>query len=522
MSGPLVTLFMPKRYRPSQLMPLELLALAGPLLEKGYKVEIIDANVHHDYTDLLSVACPKSICFGISCMLGYQILHGMQTAQKIRHLCPSLPIIWGGWFPSVMPKPFLDEGVADLVVIGQGEKTFLEVVEGIAGGISREVPGTASKSNGQVRLMPPRGITHLEDLPPMPFSLLDYERYYRSDPRPMPIAFWSMAHKKLWQKQGMRLFHYMSSWGCPNNCGFCCSPGVTRRRWTALSPKRILDELGPLTVDNKVDAVFFCDPNFFVDRKRVLEICRLKEDLGLGFPWFASACPDMIARMSGSELESLSRSGCFGLYIGAESGSKETLNAMNKQHHPKDNELCTELLVRHQMVPVISWIVGIPGEDPRSINATIEQCRNIKSKYIDVMVHLYYYVPLPGTRLYHASLEEGFAEPKGLKEWGEIGGVADYPFKRSPHFHNVEKSQRKIVSRVHLFGSLVDLPWFSQKLGTTEKLLRSISLVRIKHGFLFLPFEPLALKVKVKLTKIARHVRMWLGKERPDRKNSST
>ena len=97
---------------------------------------------------------------------------------------------------------------------------------------------------------------------------------------------------------------------------FCCSAGVTRRRWTALGPKRIIDELGPLTTRNRVDVVGFCDANFFVNRKRVLELCKAKQDRGLEFLWQASMDPDTAARMSGAELTSISASGCFSLFVG--------------------------------------------------------------------------------------------------------------------------------------------------------------------------------------------------------------
>ena len=110
-------------------MPLEVLALAGPLIKRGYRVEIIDGNVRQNSRDLLLEACRGSVCLGISCILGYQIIDGMEAASEIRKRYPDLPIVWGGWFPSVMPGSFLDEGVADLVVIGQGEVKFLEVLE---------------------------------------------------------------------------------------------------------------------------------------------------------------------------------------------------------------------------------------------------------------------------------------------------------------------------------------------------------------------------------------------------------
>jgi anaerobic magnesium-protoporphyrin IX monomethyl ester cyclase len=504
-----VVLYMPRRFRAigegtTQKMPLEVLALAGPLVERGYKVKIIDANVQQNSRDLLVEACRESVCLGISCILGYQIIDGMEAAAEIRKRYPDLPIIWGGWFPSVMPESFLNEGVADLVVMGQGEITFLEVVERLSSGEGMEgVQGVAIRENGQVRITPARDLCQLEDLPAMPFSLLDYETYYQSDPGvPFERYLWAAAKNQRWSRQDMRLLWYMSSWGCPNDCKFCCSGGVTRRRWTALGPKRVIDELGPLTTSNRVDVVSFCDANFFVNRKRVLELCKAKQDLGLEFLWHASADPDTVAHMSGAELTSLSASGCFSLFIGTESGSEETLARVNKKHSPEENEHCAELLVRHNITPILSYIVGTPEESPDSIEMTFEQCRRIKSRYPNASITILNYLPLPGTGLYHDSVKAGFVEPGSLTAWGELGETSYYA---GPTFNNLGSSQARTVSRLrHFYFSFIDLPWQKARLGLAERILRRFAVLRVRYGILRLPVEFWAAKAAARLLNTAR------------------
>lgn len=494
MPDPSVVLCMPRRFRAigegtTQKMPLELLALAGPLVERGYQVQIIDANVQPNSLDLLLEACREPVCLGISCILGYQIIDGMQAASEIRSRYPDLPIVWGGWFPSVMPEFFLNEGVADLVVIGQGELTFLEVVERLSsGGSLEDVRGVATRENGKVRITPPRDLCQLEDLPAMPFSMLEYETYYQSDPGvPFERYLWAAAKNQRWARQDMRLLWYMSSWGCPNDCKFCCSGGVTRRRWTALGPKRMIDELGPLTTANKVDVVSFCDANFFVDRKRVFEMCKAKQALGLEFLWHATADPGTVVRMNGDDLTSLAASGCFSLFVGTESGSTETLARVNKRHSPEENEHCAELLARHNIVPILSYIVGTPEESPDSIEMTFEQCRRIKTRYPNVSITILNYLPLPGTGLYHDSVKAGFVEPGSLTQWGELGETSYYA---GPTFNNVGASQARTLSRLrHFYFNYVDLPWQKARLGLAERILRRFAVVRVRYGLLRLPVE---------------------------------
>ena len=499
MNGPQVTLYMPRRFRTdeqgtSQMMPVELLALAGPLLESGYGVQIVDANLQQGPLDQLLEACRGSLCLGISCILGHQIIDGLQAARQVRKRYPDLPIVWGGWFPSVMPALFLEEGVADLVVIGQGEVTFLEVVDRLARGETIEqTPGLAFRTDGRVQYTARHKICELEELPPMPFSLLDYDTYQRSDPRvPAVQYFWSAAKNRKWPKEDIRLFWYLTSWGCPNNCGFCCSAGVTERRWTALSPKRILDDLEPLTVENRIDAVGFCDANFLVSRKRILELCRMKQDRRMGFYWQASADPTTIVRMNGSELETLSESGCYCLFVGAESGAQATLKTIRKGHEPVENERSAELLLRHRITPILSYIVGVPGEEPDSVRQTLDQCRRIKARHPNAIVAIFHYLPLPGSGLYEASVEAGFVPPTSLEGWAEVGEASYYA---GPTFDNLRRSHEKEVTRLrYMYFHAVELPWQKEKLTLAEKFLRQTSIVRLRYRLLALPLEFWAVK----------------------------
>ena len=107
---------------------LQLLQIAGFPDQEGYDVQIIDAMIHEDYMDLVMEACDGALLFASSCILGFQVTHGAQVARAVRERFPSLPIIWGGWFPSVVPETYLAEDVPDAVALGQGELTFRDVV----------------------------------------------------------------------------------------------------------------------------------------------------------------------------------------------------------------------------------------------------------------------------------------------------------------------------------------------------------------------------------------------------------
>ena len=146
-----IVLFLPHRANPDEgvrvsadLLPLELLQIAVYPEAEGFEVHLVDAMVHEDYLERLDQLCDGALLFASSCILGYQVTHGAEVARKIRQKYPDLPMVWGGWFPSVAPELYLREGIADAVGLGQGEDTFRDVVRALdAGEPLDSVPGLA-------------------------------------------------------------------------------------------------------------------------------------------------------------------------------------------------------------------------------------------------------------------------------------------------------------------------------------------------------------------------------------------
>ena len=130
-----IVLFLPHRADPARgetfsadLLPLELLQIASGPVADGFEVVMIDAMVDPDYMEKIDEACEGALCFASSCILGYQVYDGYVAAKMVREKHPNVPIIWGGWFPSVIPDLYFEHDIADAVGIGQGEITFREVV----------------------------------------------------------------------------------------------------------------------------------------------------------------------------------------------------------------------------------------------------------------------------------------------------------------------------------------------------------------------------------------------------------
>jgi anaerobic magnesium-protoporphyrin IX monomethyl ester cyclase len=129
-----VVLFYPPYDGPPLGAPLSLLCLASPLLEAGFSVKIIDNLIAPDYEAAILRETADALCLGISVLTGPHIGAAVRVSKMVKKLRPELPIIFGGWHPSLATEQTLREPFVDAVVRGQGELTLLELVQRIATG----------------------------------------------------------------------------------------------------------------------------------------------------------------------------------------------------------------------------------------------------------------------------------------------------------------------------------------------------------------------------------------------------
>lgn len=99
-------------------------------------------------------------------MTGPQILHALTASKLVRNLYPGVPIIWGGIHASLLPEQTLANPYVDVVVVGEGEETFPELVKALESGTSlSNVCGLSYKENGKVHHTGNRLFVNLEEQP---------------------------------------------------------------------------------------------------------------------------------------------------------------------------------------------------------------------------------------------------------------------------------------------------------------------------------------------------------------------
>lgn len=401
-----VILYYPKiRYLPEYKFfwtPLSLLAISR-LLKDDYKIIIIDGNIQRDYHTLVKDHLGRCICIGISTITGgNQLLDSIEFARFIRNRKKNVPIVWGGPHPTSLPDETIKYDMVDIVVRGQGEITFKEVVNSLEkGGSFDKVLGITYKKNNQVIHNNGRPIFDINDLPNMPWELINVGNYIRND-----VTI------------NIKTINLVSSYGCPYSCKFCYEVVAYKRRWTGLKAKRILDEISALVGQYGINGVKFYDANFFVNPSRIKDFCEGVIERKLKIKWAASAHPKDLLRLN-DYFGLVKESGCTRILIGAESGSPEVLEFIDKKVTVKEILEAARLCNEFEIIGSFTFMVGFPIDADKNGKQTKDLIEIILGNYPKHEIRVHLWAPYPGTELYPIALEKGFEPPKTLEEWAD-------------------------------------------------------------------------------------------------------
>src|SRR5262249_29899112 len=129
MASKKVVFFFPAFSSQEATAPLGILAVATPLLRAGYEVKIIDSTITPDFQKRVLEELSDALCLAVSLVTGPRIRETVQIAREAKKLCPDLPVVLGGWHPSLLPDQTLAAPFVDVVISGQGEFALLEVVQ---------------------------------------------------------------------------------------------------------------------------------------------------------------------------------------------------------------------------------------------------------------------------------------------------------------------------------------------------------------------------------------------------------
>ena len=469
-------------------LPLSLLAL-GAVLEGECDYHIVDGNLSPDPLLALDQAIreTQSNVLAVTVMPGPQLSHAVPHCRRLRQLHPQLKVVWGGYFPTQHYDVCLRSGLVDFVVRGHGEMTFKNLLVRLRDDLDpHDLVGLAYRSDtDQIVSNQMPSLPDPNALPDYPYHRLDMRRYVRK-------TF-----------MGRTLSHH-SSYGCPFFCNFCAVVNMVNGRWRAQSAQRTAETTRSLVSKWGTEAVEFLDNNFFVDESRVAEFSEQIMDLNLS--WWGEARIDTLLRFSDTTWDLMARSGLRMVFLGAESGSDETLRRMKK-----GGRACTEKTLeiaektaRYSIIPEFSFVLGNPPDPEGDVDQTLRFIRQVKqvNPHSEIILYLYTPVPLAGD-LYEGVRNSGFDFPSDLEDWIS-SEWHEFSLRRSRKLRWLEPRLR---TRIRNFERVLNAYYPTStdpKLGRFWRLLlKTFSGWRYHLNFYTLPLE-------------LRVLQRWLRYQRPE------
>jgi radical SAM superfamily enzyme YgiQ (UPF0313 family) len=464
-----VVLFYPPYEGPPLGPTLSLLSLASPLLNEGFQVSIVDGSIEPNFCRIVANEVRDAVCLGISLLTGQMIYAAIEIAQLVRRLCPGLPIIFGGWHPSLLPGQTLEESFVDIVVRGQGEKTLVEIAHLLSEGKTIEtVQGVSLKPNGRVAHNPERPVANINDLPSPAFSLGNFD-----------------AYEKL---TGVRKLPYASSVGCPYACNYCTDQVFYKRRFNAYSAARVVSEVTELVARNRLSEVAFLDSNFPVNIKRAVEIARGFLESKTRFRWTFQASTDLLCRMSDGEVCLLGEAGVTHMGFGTESASQEVLALMNKKHQRIEEMYETARKSEQAGIRVtFNLILGYPGETEADRLVTFRVMSDIARKHSNVSFSPNIFTPYPGIPIWPRLRLMGVHEPRSLVEWADVSlGSNHLPWLRGEELRRLRRMLEYFLLNNQIRRSAVKAPWIR---GGVRRALGAPLRWRLRKNHYGFPWE---------------------------------
>lgn len=358
-------------------------------LKKYYPLAQIELSFHkEDILEKIDSCRPDLIGFS-AVTFTYQDV--FKVAKDVKEHYGSIPTVIGGAHITICPNE-LPEWI-DVAVIGEGERTFLELINTYerTGQLKNEkVKGIAFRKNGTV------------------FKTVDQDLINPIDSIPHPDLEALEVPKKAES-------HIITSRGCPFRCTFCCSARIWPK--TRLhSAEYVVEEIERAVILHQRKKMMIYDDLFTLDRKRIKRIAELMREKKLNqkIEFDIITHVDFVNAQIMSDLKDI---GVTRVSMGMESGSPKILNYLKKGKVTLEKIRKAVTLCKQSNIKAMgSFMIGSPYETEDDIKKTIAFIKEIDLDEIGLNVT----TPFPGTDLWDYAQEKGLLQSNRWDDrlWG--------------------------------------------------------------------------------------------------------
>lgn len=365
--------------------PLGLALVASALLKAGHEVRAFDLlfseDIDYDLDAVFNSFKPGLIGVSIRNIESSTEFLLPSYNDTIGHIKSrtNAPIVAGGPGFSIMPRQTLEFLGLGLGVVGEGERSSVELAAAIEKGLDpADVPGVCSLREGRYRHNPSNAIDDMSCI---------------------NIPAWKLF------PSGYDMVGVQSKRGCSFGCIYCTYPGLEGRRMRLRPPAMVADELTGI-VGSGAEAPFYFVDNVFNNPKNHAEgVCREIISRGLKISWGCLANPIGLDR---EFVDLMAEAGCQSVEIGADSLSDRMLRKLGKSFSAKDVKEAIKACKDAGMMNMVFLILGGPGEDSDTLRETFDALDEVVPGKVFAVGGIRIY---PGTLLAGIALDEGVIKP---------------------------------------------------------------------------------------------------------------
>lgn len=427
-------------------VPLGILCVAAYLEEQGFPNTVFDSTFQSfDALEKhLLTERPDVVAVYVNLMTKLNVLKIIRTVKQAPELQHTRIVLGGPEVKNHIPR-FMESG-ADFIVSGEGEETMTELVTALQQKqASFETVKGLSWKNAKGETVTNETRELLKNIDQLPFPAR----------KKVDLQFYFDAWK---ERHGYSMISVSTMRGCPYTCKWC-SRAVYGLSYRRRSPKLVVDEIAWIQENYNVDMLWFVDDVFTVSHKWLRDFCDELKRRNITVKYEIITRAD---RMNEEVIQLLAASGCFRVWIGAESGSQKIIDAMDRRVDVQQVREMIRLTRRYGVQAGTFIMLGYPGETRDDIRETIH---HLVSSDPDLYTLTIAY-PIKGTELY------GEVEDRFITELDWASSTdRDIDFKRTYPRRFYEYAVRWVYNEVQFHKSLKKSSWLKLPVHKTKSVL---------------------------------------------------
>jgi radical SAM superfamily enzyme YgiQ (UPF0313 family) len=412
--------------------------LSAALKEEGHEVECFIHNLS-ELIPAIERGEFDLVCFTL---MTSDVGWAQDNLKKIKNCAnPTVPILCGGAHPTYHQHFIQDQNV-DMLCIGEGDHTIIEVADAIANGKSmKNIDGLVTKDDdGSVITNPLRSvITDLDSLPYPDRTIYSSKyRYFKGYP----------------------IMSMVATRGCPYKCSFCEIPSYMEmyntKKFYYRSPENILGEIEAAKRSaNPPKLIIFVDSTFNLNKKWTLNFLEKYKNVGVKF-----SCNFTAGTINQATVDALADTKlCHSIRFGVEVGNEEMRrNILNKNVRNKHLVFASDALRAKGIPFYVTIMFGLPSDSVERTMETIELTRRLKPDFVYPTI----FMPYRGLSITDMALKTGYLTEQDLEKLDDPKNKRLGSVMRIPDLNQ--------IINLHRFSiSLIRHPWtapFLLKLAT--------------------------------------------------------